>query len=138
MVLLEHSGGQRRCTWYHNGWILRNGLISISVSGLVGGSGIPASYPSATLAREMDAAVWTALAILGAMSLGTLFCLGARIDSLAATSDARFDRMDARFDHIDARFDALIGRMDSRFDALEARMDGFAARFDTHLDRHAT
>lgn len=98
----------------------------------------------ARLAFEMDAAVWTAIGILAAMSLGTLFYLGARIDALAARSDTRFDRMDARFDHIDARFDhvdarfdALIGRMDSRFDALDARMDSFSARRDSHLDRHA-
>ena len=71
----------------------------------------------------MDAAVWTAIAVLAATSLGTLFYLGARIDSLAA--------------RMDARFDALIGLMDSRFDAIEARFDALAARFDAHLDRHA-
>ncbi|HKI28693.1 MAG TPA: hypothetical protein VKB32_04630 [Actinomycetota bacterium] len=37
----------------------------------------------------MDAAVWTALAILAAVSLGTLLYLGARIDALAARTDAR-------------------------------------------------
>ena len=95
------------------------------------------SLTGATLADEMDAVVWTALAILAAMSLGTLFYLGARIDSLSATTDARFDRVDARLDHIDVRFDSLIGRMDSRFDALETRFDALAARLDAHLDRHA-
>jgi hypothetical protein len=68
----------------------------------------------------MDAAVWTALAILAAMSVGTLFYLGSRIDALATRMDARFDRVDPRFDHVDERFDAL------------------AARFDAHLDRHAS
>lgn len=96
------------------------------------------SHSGATLASEMDAAVWAALAILAAMSFGTLFYLGARIDSLAARTDGRFDRMDARFDHVDARFDTLIGRMDSRFDALDARFDSLAARLDAHLDRHRT
>src|SRR5262245_66091002 len=62
---------------------------------------------------EMDAAVWTAIGLLAAMSLGTLFCLGARIDSLAAKTDARFDNVDARFDRVDAGFDALIARMDA-------------------------
>jgi hypothetical protein len=102
------------------------------------------SLVGATLADEMDTAAWTAIGLLAATSLGTLFYLGARIDglggrvdSLAARTDARFDRVDARFDHIDARFDALIGRMDTRFDALDARFDALATRFDAHLDRHA-
>ena len=88
----------------------------------------------ARLAFEMDAAVWTAIGILAAMSLGTLFYLGARIGQ----RDVRKEfSIDARFDHVDARFDALIGRMDSRFDALDAGMDSFSARRDSHLDRHA-
>jgi hypothetical protein len=68
----------------------------------------------------MDAAVWTAIGLLAATSLGTLFYLGSRIDVLAA-------RMDSRFDHVD-----------TRFDALESRFDGLAARLDAHLDRHAS
>jgi len=76
------------------------------------------SRGDATLANEMDAAVWTAIGLLAATSLGTLFYLGSRIDALAARMDARFDRVDARFDHMDERFDAL------------------AARLDTHLDHH--
>ena len=67
----------------------------------------------------MDAAVWTAIGLLAATSLGTLFYLGARIDALAARMDARFDGVDARFDHMDTRF------------------DGLAARLDAHLDQHA-
>jgi hypothetical protein len=66
----------------------------------------------------MDAAVWTTLAILAAISIGTLFNLGAHIDSLATRTDARLDRMDARFDHVDARFD----HVDVRFDTLIGRM----------------
>jgi hypothetical protein len=68
----------------------------------------------------MDAAVWTAIGLLAATSLGTLFYLGSRIDALAG------------------RIDALAGRMDSRFDAMDARFDGLAARLDAHLDRHAS
>jgi len=68
----------------------------------------------------MDAAILTAIGLLAATSLGTLFYLGSRIDALAA-------RMDSRFDHVD-----------SRFDALESRFDGLAARLDAHLDRHAS
>jgi hypothetical protein len=68
----------------------------------------------------MDAAVWTAIGLLAATSLGTLFYLGSRIDALASRMDARFDRVDARFDHMDERFDAL------------------ASRLDAHLDHHTT
>jgi hypothetical protein len=68
----------------------------------------------------MDAAVWTAIGLLAATSLGTLFYLGSRIDALASRMDARFDKVDARFDHMEERFDEL------------------ASRLDAHLDRHAT
>lgn len=68
----------------------------------------------------MDAAIWTAIGLLAATSLGTLFYLGSRIDALAA-------RMDSRFDYVD-----------TRFDALESRFDGLAARLDAHLDRHTS
>ena len=67
----------------------------------------------------MDAAVWTAIGLLAATSLGTLFYLGSRIDSLAA------------------RLDAGFARVDTRFDAIESRLDGLASRFDAHLDQHA-
>ena len=67
----------------------------------------------------MDAAVWTAIGLLAATSLGNLFYLGSRIDALAARMDAGFARVDSRFDHI------------------EERLDSFTARLDAHLDRHA-
>jgi hypothetical protein len=70
----------------------------------------------------VTAAVWTAIGLLAASLLGSLFYLGARIDSLAA--------------RMDARFDALEGRMDSRFDAVDARLDSLNARIDAHIDRH--
>jgi hypothetical protein len=66
----------------------------------------------------MDAAVWTAIGLLAATSLGTLFYLGSRIDALATRMDAGFARVGARFDAIDARFDSL------------------AVRLDAHIDRH--
>jgi len=88
------------------------------------------SHPGATLANEMDAAVWTAIGLLAATSLGTLFYLGSRMDALAARLDAR---MDAGF----ARMDAGFARVDARFDAVEARFDGLASRIDAHLDQHA-
>jgi hypothetical protein len=79
----------------------------------------------ASLGLKMDAAVWTAIGLLAATSLGSLFYLGGRIDTLAARMDSRFDAMDSHFDRIDARFDAM-----------ESRFDGLAARLDAHLDRH--
>ena len=69
--------------------------------------------------RWMDAAVWTAIGLLATFSLGTLFHLGSRIDSLAG-------RMDARFDTMDARFDSLI-----------TRLEGMNVRIGAHPDRHA-
>ena len=71
----------------------------------------------------MDAAVWTAIGLLAATSLGTLFYLGSRIDALAA--------------RMDARMDAGFARIDARFDAMDARFDGLAARLDAHLGQHA-
>lgn len=77
------------------------------------------SVVDARLAFVMEAAVWTAIGLLAATSLGTLFYLGSRIDALAA-------RMDSGF-----------GRVDARFDSIESRFDGLAARLDAHLDQHA-
>ena len=88
------------------------------------------SAPGA-IVDPMESAVWTAIGLVAAASIGTLFYLGARIDSLSARMDARFDRMDARFDHIDQRFD----HVDDRFDAIEARLDA-TARIDSHLGSH--
>jgi len=70
------------------------------------------SPPGATLAFEMDAAIWTALGLLAATSLGSLFYLGSRIDGLGN------------------RIDALGARLDARLDAMESRIDA-------HLQRHA-
>jgi hypothetical protein len=83
----------------------------------------PASDPTsdlgATLANEMDAAAWTAIGLLAATSLGTLFYLGARIDGLGL------------------RIDGLGGRIDALGSRLDARLDAFETRIDAHLDRHA-
>jgi hypothetical protein len=73
----------------------------------------------------MEAAVWTAIGLLAATSLGTLFYLGSRIDALSA-------RIDLRFDHIHDKF----ARVDARFDGMHRRLDALNARVDTHLDRH--
>jgi hypothetical protein len=89
------------------------------------------SQRGVTLANEMDAAVWTAIALLAATSLGTLLYLGSRMDALAARLDGR---MDAGF----ARIDAGFARVGSRFDTIEARFDSLASRLDAHLDHHAS
>lgn len=88
------------------------------------------SYPGASLANGMEAAIWTAIGLLAATSLGTLFYLGSRMDALAARLDAR---MDAGFSRVDTGF----ARVDARFDAVEARFDALAMRLDAHLDQHA-
>jgi len=67
----------------------------------------------------VDAAVWTAIGLLAATSLGSLVYLGSRIDALGS------------------RIDALSARMDSRFDAVATRFDALEGRLDAHLDRHA-
>lgn len=72
----------------------------------------------ATLAIEMDAAVWTAIGLLAATSLGSLFYLGSRIDGLGS-----------RIDGLSNRIDALGSRLDTRLDAMESRIDA-------HLERH--
>jgi hypothetical protein len=71
----------------------------------------------------MEAATWTAIAILAATSLGSLFYLGARIDALGARLDARIDAQAAEI-------------REFRTD-LNARIDGLSARFDEHVRRHA-
>lgn len=71
----------------------------------------------------MEAASWTAIAILAATSLGSLFYLGARIDALGA-------RLDARIDAQAAEIRAL--RTD-----LTARIDSMSGRLDEHVRRHA-
>ena len=75
----------------------------------------------------MDAAVWTAIGLLAATSLGTLFYLGSRIDAPAGRLDARFDRIDAKFD-----------RVDERFDRVEQRLDGVSERLTRHIEHDTT
>jgi hypothetical protein len=67
----------------------------------------------------MDAAIWTAIGLLAATSLGSLFYLGSRIDGLGN-----------RIDGLSNRIDALGARLDTRLDAMESRID-------PHLERHA-
>ena len=46
----------------------------------------------------METAAWTAIGVLAATSLGTLFYLGRRIDAHDARIDARFENLEARLD----------------------------------------
>lgn len=66
------------------------------------------------------AVAWTAIALLAATLLGTLFYLGNKIDGLGA-------RMDARFDALSGRIDAQGARIDALSDSLRA-----------HIERHAS
>ena len=85
--------------------------------------------PNAVLASViMDGAVWTAIGLLAATSLGTLFYLGSRIDALGARVDALSARMDSRFDAVSSRFDALEGRMEARFTRVDERFDALEGR----------
>ena len=94
----------------------------------------PRRRRSITYADLVEAAIWTAIGLLAATSLGTLFYLGSRMDALASRLDARMDALGSR---LDSRMDGGFARVDARFDAIEARLDGLAARLDTHLDQHA-
>lgn len=67
----------------------------------------------------MDAVIWTAIGLLAATSLGSLFYLGSRIDGLGT-----------RIDGLSNRIGALGARLDTRLDAIESRIDA-------HLERHA-
>ena len=60
----------------------------------------------------MTIVIWTTITILGAVSIGTLFYLGARIDSLGNS--------------LGARIDSLAAKMDSRSDPVNA--DGQSVR----------
>ena len=88
------------------------------------------SHPGATLEFKLDAAIWTALGLLAATSLGSLFYLGSRIDGLGSRVDALGTRLDARIDSLDAKVDAGFSRIDTRLDAISTRLDA-------HLEQHA-
>lgn len=64
----------------------------------------------------MVAVAWTAICLLAATLVGSLFYLGSRIDHLGDSLIARIDSLDAR---------------------LSARIDALSAKMDTHLERHA-
>jgi len=67
----------------------------------------------------MEAATWTAIRLLAAISVGSLFYLGSRIDDLSG------------------RIDALGARLDAQGASLGARLDTLSAKMEDHLGRHA-
>lgn len=104
----------------------------------------------------MEAALWSAIAVVAALSMGTLFLLVARIDGLGSRVDDLGSRVDGLGSRLDARIDALATRIDSlsadtsgRIDALTAAMTAGFDRVDdrltrverelqAHVDRHAS
>lgn len=72
----------------------------------------------------MTAVAWSAIGLLAATLLGTLYYLGARIDGLDQKLGGRIDGLGTRIDSLDA--------------SLSGRIDALAARLDAHIDRHAS
>ena len=75
----------------------------------------------------MEGVAWTAIRLLAATLLGSLFYLGGRIDALAARLDARIDAQSA---DLGGRIDALGARLDARIERL-------ATALEDHVRRHA-
>lgn len=67
----------------------------------------------------MIPAIWSAIALVAALSVGTLYLLVSRLDGISARIETSIDGVDDRFD-----------RRDDRFAHLEQRLD-------THIGRHA-
>jgi hypothetical protein len=82
----------------------------------------------------MEAATWTAIAVLAAANLGTLFYLGARIDAQGARLDARIDALGA---DLGSRIDSLSARVDAQGTDLGARLDVLTQMMAEHMGRHA-
>jgi len=80
----------------------------------------------------MEVAAWTAIGILAASQLGTLFYLGSRIDVLGALV-GRIDALASRIDAQTSRIDALTSRVAEQGEQLGL----LTARMDNHLGRPA-
>jgi outer membrane murein-binding lipoprotein Lpp len=79
----------------------------------------------------VDAAVWTAIGLLAATSLGSLLYLGSRIDALGFA-------LGSRVDGLGSRIDGLSSGIDSRIDGLSSTIDAQAARLDARIDAQGT
>ena len=82
----------------------------------------------------MEAQAWTAIGLLAATLLGTLFYVSNRIDSLGAKVDGRMDslgaKLDGRMDGLTDRLDSLGARLDARIDHLSGRLDHLSGRVE--------
>ena len=58
----------------------------------------------------------------------------ARLDTMEAKFDGKFEATEARFDAMDAKFEARFDAMDARFDAMDARFDAMEDKFDAKID----
>jgi hypothetical protein len=79
----------------------------------------------------MEAQAWTAIGLLAATLLGSLFYLGNRIDSLGT-------RLDSRIDGLSGRIDGLTVRVEEQGRHLGSQIYELAAKLDEHLRRHAS
>jgi hypothetical protein len=92
---------------------------------------IPSVRPACYSHARMEAAVWTAIAVLAATNLGSLFYLGARIDALGARIDAQGADLGGR---IDAQGADLGGRIDAQGADLGSRIDAQGADLGSRID----
>ncbi len=79
----------------------------------------------------MEAQAWTAIGLLAATLVGSLFYIGNRIDSLGA-------RLDSRIDGLSGRIDGLTFRVEDQGRQLGSQIYELAAKLDEHLRRHAS
>ena len=78
----------------------------------------------------MEMALWSTIALVAALSMGSLFLLVSRIDGLGTSIDG----LGARIDGLSARIDGFSARVDTRLDALGTRIDGVSADSSSRLD----
>lgn len=83
----------------------------------------------------MEAALWSAVALVAAISTSTLFVLITRLDGLSARIDGLGGQTSARLDGLSARIDGLGARIDTGLDGLSARIDGLSADMNAAFDR---
>lgn len=86
----------------------------------------------------MEAQAWTAIGLLAATLLGSLFYLGQRIDGLGARLDSRIDSLAGEIRGQSSRIDALSTRVEGLGSQLGDRIYELAAKLDDHLRRHAS
>lgn len=79
----------------------------------------------------MEAQAWTAIGLLAATLVGSLYYVGNRIDALGA-------RLDSRIDGLSGRTDGLTFRVEDQGRQLGSQIFELAAKLDEHLRRHAS